>query len=166
MLNIRRPIIQDGFLVNHLSQINIRKLRQSRSTRFSGHQSTEQHSASTTIISYRIFSIYGTYKSFLVCEERVSTESDTVYLESDTVLRSTPSYWKNYLHIGIPDTLPWRFHCLYFFYFIASFFSYGGIDRTLTFYILGLVLIRWRATNFAARSVSNFELQKFLQANF
>ena len=78
MLNIRQPIIQDGFLVN-LYQINIRKLRQIRSARFSGHQSTEQHSASTTTILSRIFSTYGTYKSFSVCAERVSTESDTVY---------------------------------------------------------------------------------------
>ena len=80
MLNIRRPIIQDGFLVN-LSQINIRKLRQIRSARFSGYQSTKQHSASTTIISSLIFSIYGTYKFFLICEVRLSTESDTVYLQ-------------------------------------------------------------------------------------
>ena len=78
MLNIRRPNIQDGFLVN-LYQINIRKLRQIRSARFSGHQSTEQHSASTTTISSRIFFIYGTYKFFLICEVQLSTESDTVY---------------------------------------------------------------------------------------
>ena len=55
-------------------------------------------------------------------------------IKSDTVYLSTQSYWKNYLHIGIPGILPWRFHCVYFFYLIASFFSYGGIHWTITFF--------------------------------
>ena len=43
--------------------------------------------------------------------------------------------------------------------------SYVEIHLTITFYILGLVFIRWRATKFATLPVLNFKLQKFLQAN-
>ena len=57
----------------NLSQINIRKLRQIRSARFSGSQlaslSFEQHSASPTIISSLILPISATYKYFFIYGE-------------------------------------------------------------------------------------------------
>ena len=100
----------------NLSQINIRKLRQIRSARFSGSQlassSFEQHSASTTTISSLILSISGTYKYFSIYEEQLFSGTykyryfsiyeeqlnDTVYRQERYGLPCTPTSFEKSLH--------------------------------------------------------------------
>ena len=114
MLNIRWPNIQDIFLVN-LSQVNIRKLRQIRSGRFSGCQlassSFRQHSASTTTISSLILSTSATYKYFSIYKERLSTESDTVYLllhHTGRILYIPVFSNEDFI---VSTSCTWSFHC-------------------------------------------------------